>query len=256
MDSRAIKRYESRWNETATPACGGRKRPYGGAERVMAESDGPREILRRLATVAWLAILLGFAMQALVLAARTSLVGLPALTQILVDLAQGVTWSFFVCAGVGLGTTIARVRASIGGLIGAISAPLAMGLAKGGQKVMASAVGATTEPALFSLVTLGALRALEYGVLGWLLASLAARQETRASRYLAGGAAIGLVFGGAITAWMAWKASSAGAPFTTPRLVGVSLNEILFPIGCSLVVYIALQVGTQVKHVMSAVKAG
>lgn len=203
----------------------------------MADSNGPNAILRRLAMVAWLGIVLGFLMQGIVLAARTYLAGLPTTAQILVDLAQGVTWSFFVCAGV---------------LIGAISAPLAMGLAKGGQKVMASAMGASSEPALFSLVTLGAMRALEYGLLGWMLAFLAVRQETRASRYLLGGAAIGLVFGGAIALWMAWSAARAGSPFATPRLVGVSLNEILFPIGCSLVVYIALQVGAQVKSVMSA----
>lgn len=219
----------------------------------MADSNGPNEILRRLAMVAWLGILLGFLMQGIVLAARASLDGLPATAQILVDLAQGVTWSFFVCAGIGLGTTIARVRTSIGGLIGAISAPLAMGLAKGGQKAMASAMGTPTEPALFSLVTLGAMRALEYGLLGWMLAWLAVGQESRASRYLLGGAAIGLVFGGAIATWMAWSAARAGSPFAMPRLVGVSLNEILFPIGCSLVVYIALRVGAQVKTVMSAV---
>jgi hypothetical protein len=219
----------------------------------MAESTGPNEILRRLAMVAWLGILLGFLMQGILLATRSSLVGLPTTAQIMVDLAQGVTWSFFVCAGVGLGTTIARVRTSIGGLVGAISAPLAMGLAKGSQKVMASAMGASSEPALFSLVTLGAMRALQYGLLGWMLAWLAVRQETRASRYLLGGAVIGLVFGGSIALWMTWNAERAGSPFATPRLVGVYLNEILFPIGCSLVVYIALQVGAQVKNVMSAV---
>ena len=55
--------------------------------------------------------------------------------QIVVELTQGITWSFFVCAGVGLGTTLGKARAAFGGLIGLISAPLAMGLAKGSQKV-------------------------------------------------------------------------------------------------------------------------
>ena len=58
--------------------------------------------------------------------------------QIAVELAQGITWSFFVCAGVGLGTALGKARAALGGLSGVISAPLAMGLAKGSQKVWAA----------------------------------------------------------------------------------------------------------------------
>src|SRR4051812_16137048 len=96
-------------------------------------SHGPQLALKRVATVAWLAIALGFAMEALILTVRFAANSQSTSTQVLIELAQGVTWSFFVCAGVGLGTALAKARASLGGLIGAISAPLAMGIAKGTQ---------------------------------------------------------------------------------------------------------------------------
>ncbi|RWO36327.1 MAG: hypothetical protein EOS08_00910 [Mesorhizobium sp.] len=59
--------------------------------------------LRRVVMVAWLAIALGFAMEALTLAGRLAAGSHPATTLILIELAQGVTWAFFVCAGLSLG---------------------------------------------------------------------------------------------------------------------------------------------------------
>ena len=76
-----------------------------------------------------------------------------------------------------------------------------MGLAKGSQKVMASALGAADKPVIMSLMTLGVLRALEYGLLGWALAWLVSRQQSRAWHFVLAGALAGLVFGGSIT-WL------------------------------------------------------
>jgi hypothetical protein len=207
--------------------------------------------LKRLAMVAWLAILLGLAMQGLVLAGKISAGDRPAMASVMIDLAQGVTWSFFVCAGVGLGTTIAKAHSSLGGLIGLVAAPLAMGLAKGSQKFMVGALGAAQKPAILSLTTLGVLRAVEYGLLGWALAWLATRQETRASRYLTAGAIAGLVFGGGITLLTISTAQTKGIALVTPQILATAINEIVFPIGCSVVVYVALQIGRHMKLLTS-----
>jgi hypothetical protein len=212
-------------------------------------SDGARLALRRVVMVAWLAIALGFAMQALILASRFAAGSHPATTQILIELAQGVTWAFFVCAGVSLGTAIAKVRASLGGLIAAISAPLAMVIAKGSQKVMVSALDAAAKPATLSLTTLGVLRAIEYGLLGWILASLASKENPRPLHFALAGALIGAVFGGGITVLTIETAAAKGAALALPQAVATGLNEIVFPIGCSLVVYIALQVGRHMKFI-------
>ncbi|RWP37225.1 MAG: hypothetical protein EOR04_28125 [Mesorhizobium sp.] len=210
--------------------------------------------LRRVVMVAWLAIALGFAMEALTLAGRLAAGSHPATTLILIELAQGATWAFFVCAGLSLGTAIAKVRASLGGLIAAISAPLAMAIAKGSQKVMVTALDAATKPAPLSLTTLGVLRAIEYGLLGWILASLASKEKPRPLHFALAGTAIGAVFGGGITVLTIETAAANGVALELPRAITTGLNEIVFPIGCALVVYIALQVGRHMKIISGEVR--
>lgn len=69
----------------------------------------------------------------------------------LVDLAQGVTWSFVVCTGVGIATAVGKARAILAGMIALVFAPIAVGLAKAAQKVMVTATGAaTTRPSFHS----------------------------------------------------------------------------------------------------------
>lgn len=223
------------------------------SESVPEPTSTAKRALRRLALVAWLAIALGFLMQGLVLAGKISVGDRPATTQILIDLVQGVTWSFFVCAGVGLGTTIAKAHKLLGGLIGLIVAPLAMGIAKGSQKFMVSALAAAEKPVLLPLATLGVIRAVEYGILGWLLASLAMKAETPLWRFLLSGAVVGIVFGGGVTLLSLQNAATVGIALKLPQIVALALNETVFPVGCSLVVWIALQIGGHVKHI-SAVK--
>ncbi|RUU38451.1 hypothetical protein EOD08_15400 [Mesorhizobium sp. M6A.T.Ca.TU.002.02.2.1] len=222
-----------------------------GVSDVDPLSHGARLALRRVVMVAWLAIALGFAMEALILAGRFAAGSHPATTQVLIELAQGVTWAFFVCAGVSLGTALAKVRASLGGLISAISAPLAMGIAKGTQKVMVSALDAAAKPAILSLTTLGVLRAIEYGLLGWILASLASKEEPRPLHFALAGALIGAVFGGGITVLTIETAAAKDVALALPQAIATGLNEIVFPIGCSLVVYIALQIGRHMKFISS-----
>jgi hypothetical protein len=221
----------------------------GPASVLDPPSDTAAIILRRMAMVAWLSILLGLAMEGLSLAGRASIGSYPTLVQITTELTQGITWSFFVCAGVGLGATLSRASAALGGLIGLISAPIAMGLAKGSQKVMVSALGAAEKPVIVSLMTLGAMRALEYGLLGWMLARLAARQEQRMSRFVLAGALAGVVFGGSITLLTINLAAAKNIVMAPPQVIATTLNEVVFPIGCSLVVYFAILVGRHLKLV-------
>lgn len=197
--------------------------------------------------VAWLSIVLGLAMQALILISKVSIGSWPPYSAIAIDLVQGVTWSFFVCAGVGLGTTIAKSQAYFGGLIGLIAAPIAMGIAKGAQKVMKSLLGAPDAPAIMPLTTLGCIRALEYGLLGWALAWMVTKDENRLYRFLGVGALIGVIFGGGATTLTFQLAQLKGITLTQAQMLTTALNEIVFPIGCSLVVFIALVVGRHLK---------
>jgi len=214
---------------------------------VATDTSQSRAAVRRVITVAWLSILLGLLMQGVLLMAKVSVGPWPVYSKIFLDLVQGVTWSFFVCAGVGLGTTVAKSKAYLGGIIGMVAGPLAMGIAKGAQKLVGSILGVADAPVVVSLAELGVVRAFEYGILGWALASMVARDETRAHRFLGMGAAVGLVFGTGAT-WLTLElARTKNITLTDAQLLTTVLNEVLFPIGCSLVVFTALTVGRHLK---------
>jgi hypothetical protein len=194
--------------------------------------------MRRIVTIAWLAILLGFSMQALVLSARVSAGGQVPGARFLADLVQGITWSILVCFGVSMGTVLVKLRAALAGLLAAICTPVAIGAANAGQKVMAASLGAAGQPAAVPLVVIAGLKAVEYGLLGWLLGRMVERDTKGPTPYLLAGATTGLVFGGTITA-LTWQAIAAGgAAPELARIVGVGVNELLFPIGCALVIFL------------------
>lgn len=214
---------------------------------VHSTTSDPNRILRRIALIALSAILLGFLMQGLILAVKLSSGAAFPGMRFLVDLAQGVTWSFVVCAGVGIGTSIMKARAALVGLLAMVCAPLAIAAAKSSQKVMASLVGAVDQPAVLSLAAISGLRAVEYGLLGWWLGTLARRKVSNAGPYLKAGSFSGVVFGGAIAA-LTWRvALSKGLNPQPPQILAIIVNEVVFPIGCAFVIYTGQLVGGHVN---------
>jgi hypothetical protein len=193
--------------------------------------------LRTLALIALLSVGLGLLIQILIFAARVLAGGpWPELAAV-ADVAQGVTWALLVCTGVGIGTSVMRARARIVGLMGALFAPIAVAAAKGSQRLVASALDLAEQQALMSLGAVSLLRAVEYAVLGFLVGTLAYRGDQRISRYVAAGAGVGLLLGGCVVALNAWLAAGLGAPFGAPQIAAGVVNEMLFPIGCALVIY-------------------
>src|ERR1051325_8316679 len=101
--------------------------------------------VRTILKAAWLAILLGIAVQILVFAVRIAagmkLVG----AAVLADLTQGTSFSVIVCLGVAVGVTAERSRALMGGVLGAISGPIGWGVAKSLQRIVQAATGAAVD---------------------------------------------------------------------------------------------------------------
>ncbi|RWO19950.1 MAG: hypothetical protein EOS09_29020 [Mesorhizobium sp.] len=62
------------------------------------------------------------------------------------------------------------------------------------------------------------------------------------------------MFGGGITVLTIETAAVNGVALELPRAITTGLNEIVFPIGCALVVYIALQVGRHMKMISGEVR--
>lgn len=198
-------------------------------------------VWRKLLHVAWLSILLGLTLEILllVLAAFTNTAGHTPLPFVS-DLAQKVTWSLFVCVGLALGTLVSKARAGVMGLLGLISAPLGFAVARTVHKGVNQAMGLAAAAGGASILLVGGLKALEYAVLGAMLGAFSQGRPATLGRHLGTGAAVGLTFGVAIVAVLA---NAAAKPLGPVDLAVRGINEALFPIGCSLVLYAAEAIG-------------
>jgi hypothetical protein len=202
--------------------------------------DEGTEISRRLtllARVAFWSILLGLAVQALLLLGRLAGGEAPTSVSLALSAAQGLTWSLLVCLGVAAGMTIAQSKALIVGIFAAVCAPLAIAGAKLVQHFVAQLMESEAQAPALSLVTLAVLRGIEYGVLGYLLARLAEKGVTLARPYLVSGIAVGVIFGGSIGVASLMTAAAAGKALAVAAVIGAVVNEVVFPIGCAALIY-------------------
>jgi hypothetical protein len=187
--------------------------------------------------VAWLAILLGFAMEALLLLFTAGFEILPGLGPMVAELIGKVSWSAIVCAGLALGTAASKARAPFP-LAFHISRTLQQGVAK---TLEVAAAGAPVGS--YTLILLALLKAIEYGCLGVIIGWVGRRPWGGALAHVAVGLAVGILFGGAIVSFTYWTAPE---PLAAADLFSRSANEILFPVGCSLVLYSATALGERV----------
>jgi hypothetical protein len=201
-------------------------------------AEEARRQIRFIALVAILAVGLGFIMQALILFAKTQAGAKVPGAMLVADVAQGVTWSVFVCTGVAIGVSIGRARKALAGLIGFLFAPLGVAVAKASQRAVLAALSAAEQPMAVPLVTVGLIRAVEYGMLAWLLAALSEREVARALPYLGVGTTIGVVFGTALTLLTRNAILAQGLEPTLAQIAGTAVNEIGTPIGCAVLIFI------------------
>lgn len=216
------------------------------------DADAAGALIRRIAFIAVAALVLGFAIQALILATKLSGGLFPATSSIVADATNGIAWSLLICVGVGIITAISKAKPVLAGLLSLMIAPLAVALAKSSQKIMSGLVSAAEQEAVLSLSAVSALRAIEYGVLGWALARLVQRTELRPSRYFGIGALVGLVFGGAIVFFGYQVAMTKGAPMGAVQVISGIINEVLFPIGCAGIIYAGQLVGRSARLIEAA----
>lgn len=211
-----------------------------------ATNAGSGELVRKVLKVAWLSIALGLALEIvlLVVVAYTGTAG-DSPKPFLADLVQKVSWSFIVCVGVAFGSTAGKLRPAAMGVLGLLSAPVAFNIARSLHKGVKDALGlAGPAAAGASPFLIGALKGIEYAVLGAVIGWIGQRWGGRLGAYAGAGIAVGLVFGGAILAVMI---GSAAKPLPAAELVSRGLNELIFPLGCSLVIYAADVLGKRLS---------
>jgi hypothetical protein len=178
-------------------------------------------------------VLLGVLMQLALLVFS----GLTPLAPFVAEMSQKISWATIVCVGIAVGGAAARSIPAAGGLAGLIAAPLGFVGAKVVHKSLtqALAAGPVAEQPTVLFVTLIILKALEYGILGYILSRFVAKKK-RYLLFLGTGLLLGLITCPAILT--ATITLSAKVP-PTPKLLALGANELLFPLGCSTVVFVA-----------------
>ncbi len=159
---------------------------------------------------------------------------MPAGKAIVADLAQKISWGAIVCVGVAIGAAAARSPKGVGlaGLLsGSAGFYIAKALHKGANQALGIVGPAVAGP---SPLLLAGLKALQYGLLGYALSVIGRKDSAGAFAYICMGAISGLLFGGVVIYLF-----QSSAPLTAPQLVTRAVNELIFPIGCALVLYTA-----------------
>ncbi|HEY9377640.1 MAG TPA: hypothetical protein VIQ02_11165, partial [Jiangellaceae bacterium] len=168
---------------------------------------------------------------------------------LLAETFKTVSWSLLVCVGVALGRVAAKGRLPLEGVTGLLAAPLALTAANTVQKGVAEAVNAAGVPAGPAPLWVLAIKAAEYGCLGLALNWVGRRAWHSALGHLAVGLLTGVVFGGV---FLTVVVQSAPTPLSASSLLARGVNELLFPVGCALVVFIAEVLRTHVGPAAAA----
>lgn len=212
-----------------------REERVAGSDPATSPSAAP-SLGATLLHVAWLAILLGLGMEVLLLLV-TGFGNFLGPKSFVADTLKSVSWSVIVCAGLALGTTISKAQIPVMGFLGLLAAPLALEVSRVFHKGATEALTITdTAPVVASPVLLALLKGVEYGCLGLAVAWLSQRPWGGAMAYVAVGFVVGVLFG---SATLALTYQAAPELFSTADLISRGLNEIIFPVGCSLVLFSA-----------------
>jgi len=160
---------------------------------------------------------------------------LPDAARIVAETMGKVTWSVFVCLSISFGMAAGKARPRAMALLGLLSAPAGFAIARSVHKGVASALsvapGATE---VLSPFLMAGIKAIEYGVLGLVVARLSSRPKITLKGHLLAGLAIGVV----AALLLNLLALRAQPDMPTTVIVGRTVAEVLFPVGCSAVIYV------------------
>ena len=148
------------------------------------------------------------------------------------DLLYKLPWAMALCFALWLAIMVGRARPLVVGLMGLFIAPLASlaahSLAIGAENFAFAAKGTQTLPPLVA----AGVKGIEYACFGVLIAWLRTRRWAHARHHACAGLCIGLIFGGCLLVLTATTQR-----LTPVLLIGWLVNQLLFPVGCALVLF-------------------
>jgi hypothetical protein len=201
----------------------------------------------QLFAAAWLAVALGIALELITALGVFALQGAGGAQGVLATVMQKITWSTLVCVGLAFAKVLVPRNQGAAAWAGILAAPIAFTIARSVHKGVAEALGlafASAAPAL--LVLLATLKSLEYGVLGALIARLDSRPASTLGSYAGTGLLVGLVFG---VVTLTVTGLLAPKPLPDAEWFARGVNEILFPVGCALVLFASAFAGRTLSSV-------
>jgi hypothetical protein len=211
----------------------------------LSPSDSGESFARRLLQVAWMSILLGLLVELALVIVRAAFGESVGAKPIVADAVQKVSWSVLVCSGIALGTAAARsVRAVTMGVLGLLSAPLAFAVAKAAHKAAAQGLGFDIAPGPSPLV-MATIKGLEFAFLGAAVGWLSTKAWAGMREHLLAGLIAGIVFGGGL---VAYTLGTATEPPPTMTIVTLATNELIYPIGCAVVLFAAGALGARLAE--------
>jgi hypothetical protein len=161
-----------------------------------------------------------------------------AASQVVRDGLLKVPWAIVVCMALWIAMRIAADRPAVITLIGLVAAPIGSLLARSSAE-LAHALAVAAEPAAApSPLLVAAFRGVEYACLGLALMWLGRSVWSRGLHHAGAGFLVGLLFGGVL---LALTAVLTNNPFTTATVGAWIVNELLFPVGCALIVFVNAQ---------------
>lgn len=187
--------------------------------------------------VVTLSLLLVVGLEALLVVSAAASGGMRGPGPFLVDLAQKVPWGVGVCTGLWLGLELGHGRALVAAAAGLVAAPIASLLLRAVAEG-AHALAFAGEPAGPPPLLVAAIKGVEYACLGLLVAWLGQRSWARIPHHAAAGMVVAIPFGLAL---LALSAAASELPLDTGRVLAWGVNELLFPIGCALILFSAAQ---------------
>jgi hypothetical protein len=204
-------------------------------------ADGTASLGATLLRVAWLAVGLGLVIEAILIVLAVGFAGTLGMGKIVTDLVQKISWSVIVCVGLAFGKAASKGKAGWMGLSGLFGAPVAFSVAGTLHKSASSALKLAEQSSGSGFpFAIAALKGIEYAALGILLAWLGKKAGAGAASYAGTGLGVGLVFATAIVL-------SSGVQQMSSAVISQFVNELVFPVGCSLAIFGADVLGKRIK---------